>query len=557
MDMVLRRKALGAEALLAQWAALREDARSPTLNTFHWLIQSRRSIAERMMAGPDSRGPEEHERLLQEMFDGREGIEAALLKEIAEKRPFESMTHIDGASVAAALPEGSALIELLRISLCDLAVLQSRAEKPWGPPRYLAFVLRAEAPDDVTLVDLGEAEECDRAVKAFRDWAAVPGYTRDIGSPPAVRGSEERQAGELLRALIFDPLLPALAGCKRLLIAPDGELTRVPFEALPIGAGRHLIDDYLISYVSVGRDVLRFGETRGGRPGSPLVLAAPDYDLAAGECPGAGAPEPPAPADEWEELARGGLFRPLEGTRIEGERIAGLLGEKAWLGADVLEGQLKRWVQQNGSPWILHLATHGFLVEKKGSSSQDLGAALWGPHGAPENPLLRSGLALAGANTRLHRGRLPPDAEDGLLTAEDVVGLDFFDTEMVVLSACGTGLGEVEVGEGVLGLRRSFALAGARTLVMTLWKVPDVQTQGLMEDFYKRVLRGQHRAEALREAQLALKALHPHAFFWGAFICQGYPGPLPSREISVAEPPAASADPGPDTSAPAASYRWP
>jgi superkiller protein 3 len=143
-----------------------------------------------------------------------------------------------------------------------------------------------------------------------------------------------------------------------------------------------------------------------------------------------------------------------------------------------------------------------------------------------ENPLLRSGLALAGANAWLQGLRPPSDAEDGLLTAEDVTGLDLPATELVVLSACETGLGQVKVGEGILGLRRAFVLAGARTLVMSLWKVPDDATRELMEDFYQRLKAGEGRAEALRHAQLTLKAKYPDPLCWGAFICQGDPSPL-------------------------------
>jgi CHAT domain-containing protein len=143
-----------------------------------------------------------------------------------------------------------------------------------------------------------------------------------------------------------------------------------------------------------------------------------------------------------------------------------------------------------------------------------------------ENPLLRSGLLLAGFNTWFTGGALPAEAEDGILTAEDVSGLDLLATELVVLSACETGLGEVRTGEGVFGLRRAFVLAGAKTLVMSLWKVPDAQTRELMEDFYRRILQGQGRVAALRAAQLAMKAKYPDPFYWGAFICQGDPGPL-------------------------------
>jgi CHAT domain-containing protein len=112
------------------------------------------------------------------------------------------------------------------------------------------------------------------------------------------------------------------------------------------------------------------------------------------------------------------------------------------------------------------------------------------------------------------------------LTAEDVTGLDLLDTELVVLSACETGLGEVHVGEGVFGLRRAFTVAGTKTLVMSLWKVPDRQTRDLMTLFYEDLLQGKPRIEALREAQLQMRTRHPQPFYWGAFICQGEAGPL-------------------------------
>ena len=143
-----------------------------------------------------------------------------------------------------------------------------------------------------------------------------------------------------------------------------------------------------------------------------------------------------------------------------------------------------------------------------------------------ENPMLRSGLALAGANTWLNKGELPPEAEDGILTAEDVSGLDLSNTSLAVLSACDTGMGDIKTGEGVFGLRRAFALAGAKTLVMSLWSVPDLATQELMVDFYQRILAGTAKADALRESQLALRNKYPHPKDWGAFICQGDPGVL-------------------------------
>jgi CHAT domain-containing protein len=231
-------------------------------------------------------------------------------------------------------------------------------------------------------------------------------------------------------------------------------------------------------------------------------------------------------------------FDRLPGTRAEGERIAARLGVSPLLDAAALESRLKTACR---SPRILHLATHGFFLpdEQRDLNREgrgfglDVGGFSGGPDGPGrlagpmmENPMLRSGLALAGANAWLRAGNPPEEAEDGLLTAEDVAGLDLLATELVVLSACETGLGQIHIGEGVFGLRRAFVLAGAKTLVMSLWKVPDEPTRELMEDFYGRLLAGTGRAESLREAQLAMKAKYPEPFYWGAFICQGDPSPL-------------------------------
>jgi CHAT domain-containing protein len=334
-------------------------------------------------------------------------------------------------------------------------------------------------------------------------------------------------AGARLYSLLFDPTIGSLGEHEHLLLAPDGDLAKVPFEVLPVGTGR-LIDIHHISYLTTGRDLLRAGSPPSGQQGEPVVLADPDFDVR-GDVAGKLEGKDVGPL-------RGGLdygrlhFRRLPGTEQEGKQVAAMLGVRPWLAEAALEGRLKAC----RSPRILHLATHGFFLENQKHDPTRAVFGLFGPEGLsgrltgplPENPLLRSGMGLAGVNTWLAGGSPPAEAEDGILTAEDVTGLDLLDTELVVLSACETGLGEVRVGEGVFGLRRAFVLAGARTLVMSLWKVPDEQTRELMEEFYRRLLAGAPRADALREAQLVIRAKHPHPYFWGAFICQGDPGPL-------------------------------
>ncbi|HYC93728.1 MAG TPA: CHAT domain-containing protein, partial [Thermoanaerobaculia bacterium] len=185
---------------------------------------------------------------------------------------------------------------------------------------------------------------------------------------------------------------------------------------------------------------------------------------------------------------------------------------------------------------IVHLATHGFFLRDPqrsrsgvrgiiADSRQGLpGIALF--RTPPENPLLRSGLALAGANSAIQGRALPPEAGNGMLLAGDVLSIDLAGTELVVLSACESGLGDVRASEGVYGLRRTFLLAGARTLVTTLWPIPDAATRTLMVRFYQAILAGGRRSEALRTAQTAVRndPRTAHPFFWGAFVCVGAAG---------------------------------
>jgi hypothetical protein len=494
-----------------------------------------------------------------------------LARQIPEMNLEERTRSCDHRAVAEALPPGVTLVEFIRFRVYDftakaLQVTDSHwnLPEPWLPDRYAVFVLLPGRPDDVRLIAVGEAEPIDQMIELFRDGVSHPPEARSrnmVRRRPESANSENGDAAQLLRGAVFDKLLPALDGQKRLLLSPDGNLARLPFAVLPGADGRLLMDAYQISYVNTGRDVLRFGTPSSGKPGDPLIVADPEFDLDGSPSQkvpkdpvqslgfwswlfGRRKPQPSAPPPQSQQASPAALssrqsrdlpdckfhFDRLPGTRTEGETLARLLDVHPWQGRDALEGRLKR---KCCSPRILHLATHGFFLEDQTHASCDefhavglLGEQerLSGP--LPENPLLRAGFALAGANTWLNGGTLPEEAEDGLLTAEDVTGLDLLATELVVLSACETGLGEVRVGEGVFGLQRAFMLAGARSLVMSLWAVPDEATRELMEDFYKRLLAGEGRADALRNAQLKLREQYPDPLYWGAFICQGDPTPL-------------------------------
>jgi len=538
-ELVLRRKAIGAEALAAQRDAV-FGGRYPELKSeLRDLINLRMEIAQKTLAGPGQEGLAKHQKTLSIWNKQKENLEAELVRQIPEMNLEQKLKQIDRQAIASTLPEGAALIEFVLFDVFDFKAVPAKGESEWKPARYLAFIILAGEPDNVQMIDLGEAKFIDKRIAKFRD--SVTGgpekTKRDLGAVPEksvqVPGNED---GVKLREAIFDKLKPALGKCKHLFISPDGELNRVPFEVLPNETGSFLIDDYHISYLGAGRDILRFGTGSTGQPAGSLVIADPDFDLGLKES--GRLPQKVRPyGRQSRDLNRSSLhFGRLPGTLKEGNNISNMLGVKPWLKGNVLEG----WIKKYRSPRILHFATHGFFLkdQERDPNKEKHELDVFGfaePGGMErlsglnlENPLLRSGLALAGVNTWL-KGQSPPsDAEDGLLTAEDVTGLDLLDTELVVLSACETGLGEVRTGEGVFGLRRSFVLAGADTLVMSLWKVPDQQTQELMEDFYSRILAGEPRAKALKNAQMSIRSKHPHPFFWGAFICQGDPGPLQS-----------------------------
>jgi CHAT domain-containing protein/tetratricopeptide (TPR) repeat protein len=545
LDVVLRRKAIVAESLAVQRDAMLGGKHPDLQPALLGLARLRRQLAQKTLAGPGPEGLAAHQQHLAQLNAEKERQEGQLARQIPEVSLEQQLRAADCRAVALGLREGAVLVEFVRFNVWDFGAVPGRGESEWKPARYLAFVLPAGQPDQVQMIDLGEADPIDRQIADFR--AGITGEGRDLGVVPPERTTATiATPGAALRVAVFDPLQSALGKHKRLLLAPDGDLCRLPFEALPSDGGRRLIDDYQISYVSVGRDVLRFGSKPIPQPAPPLIVADPNFDL---DQQGAVASvnSSDVPGRRSVDLQRDHVkLQPagrLTATLQEGQAIAAMLGNaQLWTGDAALDGRLKKDCR---SPRILHLATHGHFLKAQprdpNKGSRDLGAMglptgegmgrLSGP--GMENPLLRSWLVLAGFNTWLRQGQAAPDAEDGILTAEDVSGLDLLDTELVVLSACETGLGEIHVGEGVFGLQRAFILAGTKTLVMSLWSVPDDATRELMENFYRRILGkdgqpGEPIADALHAAQNDLRQKYPDPYYWGAFVCLGDPGPLRS-----------------------------
>ncbi len=346
--------------------------------------------------------------------------------------------------------------------------------------------------------------------------------------------AEGAAAGQLLRKRIWEPLEPSLGGAKTVLISPDGVLGRLPIAALPgKKAGSYLLEEYRLTMLPVPQLLPAMVSELGRKElkGRLLLMGDVDYNTKPGESKN---PQKTQHRGCNTSLVRGGTtFSELAATAGEIASIKKLYTDLFKPSADdisILEqADATEEVFRNLSPGFntLHLATHGFFLPDT-TDGEARPAHIWANEQHRRqthivNPMHRSGLALAGANKTLN-GAQSDLGEDGILTAEEVSGLDLWGTELVVLSACETGLGSISGGEGVMGLGRAFVQAGAENLVMSLWSVPDEATQEIMKAFYYRHLKGQSVAAALGGAQRAyLKKEQKagrdgNAFFWAAFV---------------------------------------
>jgi CHAT domain-containing protein/Tfp pilus assembly protein PilF len=447
-----------------------------------------------------SAGSEAQIRALEEK---REKLEDEISRRSAEFRAQTQTITLD--AVRRAIPDNAALVELSVYRPLDPKASNDQAAR--GEPRYVAYVIRNQG--DVRWAELGAAKEMDRAVDALR---------QSLGDP---RSKDVQMRARAVDEKLMRPVRALLGGVEHLLVSPDGQLNLIPFEALVDERGRYLVERYAITYLTSGRDLLRMQVARVSRS-RPTVVANPSFDGSPTEpiARVSATRRPDAPGGTRRSVTAARrlsdvYFAPLGGTLEEAEAIRKLMDANLLTKAQATESALK----DVKAPRVLHVATHGFFLQN--AETFAAGEAHVATHDVSanagiENPLLRSGLALAGANVRDGAG------DDGILTALEASGLDLWGTKLVVLSACDTGLGEVRNGEGVYGLRRAFVLAGAESLVMSLWTVSDYPTRRLMMSYYENlVTRRMGRGAALRTVQLKMIDDQRHPFYWANFIQSG------------------------------------
>lgn len=515
---ILRNKAQALEATAASTRALRERMTPENRKRFDDLVRIRGELASRYTRGPRSgQSVREFQAEVDQLKSQAETIDAEISKESAAYRGATKNVTVE--SVAEHIPEDAALVEFVEYQPYNVHFYSAASERQ-TTPRFMAYVLRHNG--DVLRIQL--------PVDAYVINDKVAKIRKGLQDPNDKKVYRELS---LLHDILFIRFLSEMPDAKHLLISPDGDLSLVPFGALLRQDGHFLAEKFNVTYLSSGRDVLRFGEKDRPRSLSTLV-ANPDYN-APGE--GDAAPLPDGPRGSMPILARA-MFPPLPGTAQEADAIRRFLPDpNVKLQQIATETALK----QIAGPKILHVATHGFFLDESGKAAKGTrGIELDVPTSALPtaqttksddsgervrivNPMFLSGLALAGANVR--KGQF----DDGILTAYEASALDLSGTELVVLSACETGVGSRVSREGVQGLRRALVLAGAETQVMSLWQVDDEATRDLMTMFYKNLFeKALGRSESLRQAQLAIFAQpgREHPFYWASFIVSGNWAPI-------------------------------
>ncbi len=413
----------------------------------------------------------------------QERLQAGLAARSADARAAFGPPGVTPETLAAALPEGAALVDY-HFYVRHLA----KGGRQTIERQLVAFVSRKGRP--TARVDLGPATAVEEAAWAWR--------------PLLVGGKPAGAPARTLKRLIWSPLERHLAGAKAVLVSPDRVLATVPFAALPGSkAGTYLIEDVALAVVPApsllpGMSARPAGR---GRPrASLLTVGDVDYDGATAGAADDDRRAPPGARHAWGGLpgtaGEAAAVRASFASLFKGGPVIGL--SKA--------GATKKAVREAlAKVRYAHIATHGFFAPRTVRPAAPPGEmpGLFGREGVTGwHPLLLSGLALAGANREPRGGD-----EDGILTALEISEMELPALELVVLSACETGLGKAAGGEGLLGLQRAFAAAGARSVVASLWCVDDRATQLLMSDFYENAWDAKEAvglAEALRRAQLTM-----------------------------------------------------
>ncbi|TMI86757.1 MAG: CHAT domain-containing protein, partial [Bacteroidetes bacterium] len=385
---------------------------------------------------------------------------------------------------------------------------------------YAAYILNKK--DSVpTFVPLCRE---DQLGKYFGSITGTAGITSIYRSDVTDEDTSSAISGDSLFALVWKPLQPYLKGIKKINYSPAGLLNRIAFHALPAGDNRLLIDEYELNRYTSTRQLALLNEPSKTKSTSIVLFGDPAFAMDSASMVKNTTANEEVSSIYSAPISRGATSEPwtkLTGTAKEISDIASLflsngMSTSAYTQEKATEEKFKSL--SGNSPTIMHFATHGFFLADPQKKKND-GFTIDNRNAftIAEDPMLRSGIVLAGAN-RVWTGKPPIEKrEDGIVTAYEISQLDLGNTDLVVLSACETALGDIKGTEGVFGLQRAFKLAGVKNMLLSLWKVPDAETAELMKTFYGYYLKGETPREALKNAQKDMRKKYS-PYYWAAFI---------------------------------------
>lgn len=470
---VLNGKGVAFESLAATSMRGRDSNNPEVLRSRLKLIETRRKLSTAMLLPLHSQ-PRDWLQIRQMQRD--EKTQAKRLRTLVPADD-QAAEWVELDDIRKHLPPDVVLVEFIRTPMVSFRAA------PYGTvhkssDRYVAFIIPRINHGVIRVVDLGRADQIDGLIHNWRTAIFPPDE-----SPKAQK--KVLVAGELLRQKLFTPIVDATGGYRRMIISPDSSLWMIPFAAIPYDLSKFVLEEFEIRYVMSGRHLNRPRPTPDS--GKALIVAGPDY----GRIP-----------------RRPSVFQPLPGAQKDIERswpgLEQYTGQRpeVWWRLDAQEMAFKRC----GSPRVILVSTHGFYFTNSKVLKID-------------NPLIRCGLAFAGANLR----HVNTADDDGILTGLEIVDLDLRKTELIMLSACQTGLGEINDAEGLTGLRHAFHLAGAQSVAATLWSINDLESVWLAGAFFNALGDGKTSHEALRAAQLFVirelrqRSTMPSPFYWAGF----------------------------------------
>jgi CHAT domain-containing protein/tetratricopeptide (TPR) repeat protein len=523
-DMILWEKGAVVTNMAALRAQVAASGDTEALKIFDQLAAKKRESARLA-----STRPQDWKQLRSSLEGEANDLEQQLARRVSSLGEQKDLARASWRDVQQELQPGEAAVEFARFQYFD--------GKRWSNTfDYVALVLTSQSQTAPTLVSLGDAKDLEG--EPLRDYRLRAGLQPNGSAEGVTVTPQEESIGSVPNVTFYGafwkPLEPALTGIHRIYISTDGVLNQLALGVVTADDGHLLMEKYDIRIVSSTKDIL-LGPRKAAN-NTAVLLGNPTFDLdetpqrVALRNPRSSPADHPAPAAEQiaglrsRDLENREL-NPLPGTQAEVEAISSLLEKQQWVVRTYTQQHaLEESVMEVKGPRVLHLATRGFFEPDQEEKSQrpeiDQPSSL-------EDPMLRSGLFFAGANRRLAGHTTSGDPDDGVLTAYDATQLNLQGTELVVLSACETGLGEVAAGEGVYDLRSALQVAGAQSVLMSMWAVPSKETQELMTLFYQKWLGGKDKHEALREAQLEMRARVKARYgedrprYWGTFVLVG------------------------------------